>query len=77
MELSVAFDILPASLHIEGVQCEGRDAAMKGGFSDIFRGTYRGTYVAIKRWRVTMTEGELLRLRRVSAFVFEVTVSLT
>jgi hypothetical protein len=66
LELSIAFDILPAPLYVEGIQCEGRDATFKGSFSDIFRGMYRGTSVALKRWRSTMTEGELLQIRRVS-----------
>jgi hypothetical protein len=48
---------LPPSLYIRGVDLGGtRDPTYPGGFSDVFRATYQGEPVAVKRMRVYVDE---------------------
>lgn len=51
IKLSVHCGILPPNLNISGVyDCE-QDPITGGGFADIFRASYRGEHVALKRLR--------------------------
>ncbi|KAK7045989.1 hypothetical protein VNI00_006984 [Paramarasmius palmivorus] len=52
VKLSEAQDILPSSLFIKGVKRQDSDAHLGGSFGDIYRATYRGSEVAIKRIRI-------------------------
>ena len=54
VRLSKAAGVLPTSIFLEDVECHGtdRDTIAGGGFADIFRATYRGQKVALKRLRV-------------------------
>ena len=42
---------LPQSLYLHGVVMQGMYAVSGGGFADIFRASYRGQHVALKRLR--------------------------
>jgi hypothetical protein len=45
--------VIPASVFLEGVVIDpNRDPIGGGGFSDLFRGQYKGTPVALKKLRV-------------------------
>jgi serine/threonine protein kinase len=53
VKLSIASGILPMDLFIQGVSIgEDRDPWTSGGFADVFRGTFRGQQVAVKRLRI-------------------------
>ncbi|KAF9047076.1 hypothetical protein BDZ89DRAFT_941829 [Hymenopellis radicata] len=43
---------LPSKLFIEGVTRSEEHATFGGGFGDVFRGTYQGAVVALKRMRI-------------------------
>ncbi len=43
--------MVPRSFLLSGVQLQDRDAVSGGGFADIFRASYRGKPVALKRLR--------------------------
>ncbi|KAH8080681.1 kinase-like domain-containing protein [Cristinia sonorae] len=47
--------ILPPSLLLTGIKCEDTDPVGMGGYADIFRGTYEGGRVALKRLRVFLS----------------------
>jgi hypothetical protein len=53
LKLSIASGILPKELFIQGVSIgEDRDPWTSGGFADVFRGTFCGQQVAVKRLRI-------------------------
>jgi hypothetical protein len=53
LKLSIASGILPKDLFIQGVNIgEDRDPWTSGGFADVFRGTFCGQQVAVKRLRI-------------------------
>ncbi|TFK43201.1 kinase-like domain-containing protein [Crucibulum laeve] len=52
MKLCEKANTLPSSLVIEGVELRERDAIYGGGFADIYRGSYQGKDVALKRMRI-------------------------
>lgn len=54
VRLSKAAGVLPPSIFLGDVECQGtdRDTIAGGGFADIFRAKYRGQKVALKRLRV-------------------------
>ncbi|ESK85293.1 kinase-likeprotein [Moniliophthora roreri MCA 2997] len=52
VKLCEAQDVLPSSLFIKGVIRQDTDAHFGGSFGDIYRATYNGSEVAIKRIRV-------------------------
>jgi hypothetical protein len=53
MKLCSASGVLPRDLFIHGVNLgDDRDPWASGGFADVFRGTYNGQDVAVKRLRV-------------------------
>jgi hypothetical protein len=52
-KLSTASGILPSDLFIQGVDIgPNRDPVARGGFADIFLGTYKDGLVAVKRLHV-------------------------
>jgi hypothetical protein len=56
---------LPPSLFLSGVEIATRDPDAVGGFADIFRGTYQGVAVAIKRLRLsTAGRDDIHKVRR-------------
>ncbi|EIN13126.1 kinase-like protein, partial [Punctularia strigosozonata HHB-11173 SS5] len=55
---------LPSNFFIHGVQLHSRDSVASGGFGDIFKGSYLGKEVAVKRLRVRQKEGQIIRLYR-------------
>lgn len=56
LKLSRDLHIIPSSLCLSGVQCPTREAEhLGGGYADIFRGTYQGKEVALKRLRALHT----------------------
>ena len=54
-KLSKASGIIPPGLFLNHVFCSDRETLQIGGYADIFRGSYRGQPVALKRLRVSMT----------------------
>jgi hypothetical protein len=53
VKLAAESNELPSSLFIHGVNAgESRDACRVGGFADVFRATYQGRSVAVKRLRI-------------------------
>ena len=65
--LAAASSELPPSLFVVGVELgPSRDPVAHGGFADIFRGRYKGQWVAVKRARVSKSEkAKYHRVRRV------------
>jgi hypothetical protein len=58
-KLSNACHLMPDSLRLEGVHVSNREPVYCGGFADIFKGSYEGRDVAVKRLRVTQrTQGD-------------------
>ncbi len=51
VRFSKASGILPASMFLKGVECGIRDTVAGGGFADIYRATYQGQEVALKKLR--------------------------
>lgn len=51
VKLSETCGILPSSLNISGVKDCETEAVGAGGFADIYRASYNGEYVALKRLR--------------------------
>ncbi|KAF7308495.1 hypothetical protein HMN09_00698500 [Mycena chlorophos] len=52
VKLSEASDTLPASLFIRGILQVDKEATFGGAFGDIYRASYKGRHVALKRMRV-------------------------
>nr|GAT45690.1 predicted protein [Mycena chlorophos] len=52
VRLSEASDTLPASLFIRGILQVDKEATFGGAFGDIYRASYKGQHVALKRMRV-------------------------
>ncbi|KAJ7224826.1 kinase-like domain-containing protein [Mycena rebaudengoi] len=63
LKLSEACDKLPSSLFITGVSGRDHDATFGGGFGDIYRASYGGKTVALKRMRMFHRGSELRRIR--------------
>jgi hypothetical protein len=62
---SKVHDIIPENILLRGLRLSRHDPiCLKGGFSDIFLGEYRGRSVAIKRLRFQVYETPELRSRR-------------
>ena len=68
VKLSEASNILPAALSVNGVTLLEKHAKFGGGFSDIFRASYQGKEVALKRMRVFQRGEELQAINRVAYF---------
>lgn len=49
--LSRSWKIIPQSLYLRGIRLEDRDPVNGGGYADIFRGSFQGQRVALKRLR--------------------------
>jgi hypothetical protein len=45
------FNHLPSSLCVNGVRVHSREPIASGGFGEVFKGTYQGKEVALKRLR--------------------------
>ena len=58
MSVSINSDILPMSLFLSGVACTSRESIGGGSFGDVYRGTYHGEPVALKRLRTFRTSDE-------------------
>jgi hypothetical protein len=56
---------LPRSLFLDGVELRSLHPIGYGAYADVFRGTYRGTAVALKRLRVNENEETWERGRKV------------
>jgi hypothetical protein len=65
IKLSEACDKLPSSLFITGVSERDHDATFGGGFGDIYRASYGGKTVALKRMRMFHRGSEQRRIRLV------------
>jgi hypothetical protein len=53
VKLCIASGIMPKYLFIHGVDIgDERDPWAAGGFADVFKGTYEGRQVAVKRLRI-------------------------
>ena len=57
LKLSLKYGKLPHALLLNDVQCSSDDG-VSGGFADVYRGTYKGLPVAIKRIRVAQASSE-------------------
>jgi hypothetical protein len=53
VDIAAASNELPQSLFIRGVHLSSRSAGERGGSADVFRGTYDGHFVALKRLCLT------------------------
>lgn len=70
--LSYSADLFPSALRLEGVECPDGMPYGVGGYADVFRGTYEGNKVALKRLRVFQMLDEEMKaeLRRVLYLFF-------
>ena len=66
MKLSEVSNILPSGLSVKGVTLLEKHPKFGGGFVDIFRASYRGNEVALKRMRVFQRGDELQSINRVA-----------
>lgn len=66
VKLSIACDLLPSSLFIQGVTRQEQEATFGGAFGDIYRACYQGEDVALKRIRVFQRDSSQHETRRVS-----------
>ncbi|KAK0217921.1 kinase-like domain-containing protein [Armillaria fumosa] len=55
---------LPSKLFIEGVELSDAHATFGGGFGDVFRASYNGQVVALKRMRIFQRDPNLPSIRR-------------
>ncbi|KAJ7107508.1 kinase-like domain-containing protein, partial [Mycena epipterygia] len=62
-QLSEAQDQLPSSLFISGVDDRDEHPTFAGGFGDIYRASYQGKMVALKRIRTFTTDSTSNRMR--------------
>lgn len=76
--LSKAAGVLPTSIFLGDVECRGtdRETIAGGGFADIFRATYRGQKVALKRLRVFSSAKEVGSYNAVSRTYQELGITL-
>ena len=74
--MSESCDKLPSSLFIKGVRDPDAQASFGGGFGDVYRASYDGSVVALKRMRVFQRDEGMTRMRRVSGFHALCTYSL-
>ncbi|KAF7331169.1 Kinase-like protein [Mycena sanguinolenta] len=65
-KLSESCDMLPSSLFIIGVEERDEHPSFGGGFGDIYRASYGGQRVALKRMRHFLRGSDLRRIRLVS-----------
>lgn len=65
MKLSETRDVLPSSLFIKGVTRLEREATFGGTFGDIYRASYEGREVALKKIRVFQRDPEVHKIRQV------------
>ena len=70
LKLCFSSDVVPQSLILKGLLQSEKESTIGGGFSDIFRGTYRQIPVALKRLRVfqLVEESKRKKLRRVRLY---------
>ena len=66
VKLSENCGILPPTLGIDGITDCGREPVNGGGFADIFRASFRGEEVALKRLRDFQVQQERKLVHRVS-----------
>jgi hypothetical protein len=59
---------LPESLSVRGIELLSQDLCKRGGFADIYRGTYKDTEVAIKR--LFFSETNRTQNEKASKFLF-------
>ena len=59
--------MLPGSLRLEGVTLQDKYAVNGGGYADVFKGSYKGNLVALKRLRVYSRTPATLKEEDVSA----------
>ncbi|KAJ7115954.1 kinase-like domain-containing protein [Mycena epipterygia] len=64
VKLSEASDILPSSLFIQGVSRLDKEATFGGTFGDIYRASYQGQDVALKRIRVFQRDAGRHKIRQ-------------
>jgi len=65
IRLSEKSGILPRSVRIRGVALNGQHPLCGGGFADIYRGSYQGKHVAVKRLRVFPQSFDYKKIHRV------------
>jgi hypothetical protein len=65
-KIAEARDQLPSSLFIAGVNDRDEHPTFGGGFGDVYRASYQGKMVALKRLRTFMGESASYRTRLVS-----------
>lgn len=66
MKLSEISGILPPSLMITGIKLLEKEALFGGGFADIYKASYAGKEVALKRMRIFQRGQERRKIHRVS-----------
>jgi hypothetical protein len=66
IRLSATCNLVPHSFYLDGVELHGKDPIYGGGFADVFRASYGGGIVALKRLRVHATSSERQGVHRVS-----------
>ncbi|KAF7336071.1 Rho GTPase activator [Mycena sanguinolenta] len=63
LKVSVAREQLPSSLFITGVNDHDKDPTFGGGFGDVYRASYQGHIVALKRIRIFTADSSTRRNR--------------
>lgn len=65
VDIASASNELPRSLFLDGVELPSLHPAGYGAYADVFRGTYRGSAVALKRLRIKGKEETWKRISKV------------
>jgi hypothetical protein len=76
VKLSEVSNILPSGLSVKGVTLLEKHPKFGGGFADIFRASYRGNEVALKRMRVFQRGEELQSINKVACLTTHLIVLL-
>jgi hypothetical protein len=63
------FNRLPSALCINGVRVHGREPVASGGFGEVFKGTYQGKEVALKRLRAYGMHQDRIVLNEARSFL--------
>ncbi|KAJ3485614.1 hypothetical protein NLI96_g4829 [Meripilus lineatus] len=71
LRLCSRFGVVPEALILKGSITSGRDSIAGGGFTDVFKGTYQQTPVAIRRPRIFQVSDNSARERTRKAFYKE------
>lgn len=72
IKISQACDEVPSPLFVRGVTLLQREAAFGGGFADVYKASYRGQIVALKRLRVFQNQPNYGITRKVNETIISI-----